>query len=257
MALLGASSLALWPRNSAPVLSAGSAPAGTPDFSDSAQDGTPDFLRLDDPADRQAFRQWFTFLAEAQYFRDSKSLPREISDCAALIRYSYREALRQHDGIWAASLGLRFVPSIPSIAKYHYPDTPAQAGLFRVRTGTFQPADLSDGTFAQFADARTLRRANTHFIGHDLKRAMPGDILFFRQLDQKLPFHTMIFLGASQVDRARGPFLLYHTGPDGEIRRPSVNELLEHPQPQWRPMPGNSNFLGVFRWNILRDGDEQ
>ena len=255
MALLGAASFALWPRNAAPVLNAVATPVGTPDFNDSAQDGTPEFLRLDDPADRQAFRRWFTFLAEAQYFRDAKSLPSEISDCAALIRYAYREALRLHDGVWTANLGLRFVPSIPAVAKYRYPETAMHAGLFRVRPGAFQPEDIDDGTFAQFADARTLRRANTHLISRDLRRAKLGDLLFFRQLDQMLPFHTMIFLGASQVDRARGPFLLYHTGPDGEIRRPAVSELGEHPQPQWRPVPGNSNFLGVFRWNILRSGD--
>ncbi len=236
-------------------LIAGPAHVKAPDFGDSAQDGTPDFLRLDDAADRQAFRQWFAFLAEAQYFRDAKSVPGEISDCAALIRYAYREALRRHDSAWAASLGLRFVPSIPPIAKYRYPDTPVQAALFRVRTGAFEPSDISDGTFAQFADARTLRRANMHFIGRDVRRATTADLLFFRQADQKLPFHTMIFLGASQVDRARGAFLLYHTGPGGEIRRPAVSELVEHPQPQWRPVPGNSNFLGVFRWNILRGGD--
>ena len=41
----------------------------TPDFGDSVGDGTPDFLRLHDPADRRAFRQWFTLLAEWQYFR--------------------------------------------------------------------------------------------------------------------------------------------------------------------------------------------
>jgi hypothetical protein len=29
-------------------------------------------------------------------------------------------------------------------------------------------------------------------------------------------------------------------------------DLLDHPQPEWRPVPGNPNFLGVFRWNILR-----
>src|ERR1700728_2551532 len=34
---------------------------------DSEGDGTPDFLRLEDPHDREAFRRWFTFLAEAQY----------------------------------------------------------------------------------------------------------------------------------------------------------------------------------------------
>jgi hypothetical protein len=55
----------------------------TLDLGDIIGDGTPDFLRLHDPADRSTFRRWFTFLAEAQYFR-GRALPAEIDDCAAL-----------------------------------------------------------------------------------------------------------------------------------------------------------------------------
>jgi len=50
---------------------------------------------------------------------------------------------------------------------------------------------------------------------------------------------------------------VYLTCPDGadpgEIRRPSLQELLRHPEPQWRPAGTNRNFLGVYRWNILRE----
>jgi uncharacterized protein YfaT (DUF1175 family) len=50
--------------------------------------------------------------------------------------------------------------------------------------------------------------------------------------------------------------VVYDTGEDhgksGELRRVALAELLDHPQPQWRPIPGNPNFLGVYRWNILR-----
>ncbi len=28
------------------------------------------------------------------------------------------------------------------------------------------------------------------------------------------------------------------------------------PEPRWRPVPGNRNFAGVYRWNILRETDE-
>src|ERR1019366_4208075 len=41
----------------------------TLDVSDTMGDGTPVFLLLHDPADRIAFRRWFTLLAEVQYFR--------------------------------------------------------------------------------------------------------------------------------------------------------------------------------------------
>jgi uncharacterized protein YfaT (DUF1175 family) len=64
--------------------------------------------------------------------------------------------------------------------------------------------------------------------------------------------------------------VVYDTGPDqsphgrrpvrgdpdhgkaGELRRVALSELLDHPQPQWRPLAANPNFLGVYRWNILR-----
>jgi uncharacterized protein YfaT (DUF1175 family) len=210
---------------------------------DSAHDGTPDFLRLENPSDQTAFRRWFTYLAESQCFRNP--LPKEVNDCAALIRYSYRHALSTHDDEPPAAA------PIPPVEKYIYPYTPLGANLFRIRPGEFTPADLKDATFAQFADAETLLRYNAHLIGRNIDQAEPGDILWYRQLSQRMPFHTMVFIGASQLDRTPGPYVVYHTGPGGEMRRLTIGELLRHPDPRWRPFPANENFLGVYRWNIL------
>jgi uncharacterized protein YfaT (DUF1175 family) len=225
----------------------------TPVQTDSARDGTPDYLRLDSPADRSAFRAWFTFLAEAQYFRHP--LPREIGDCAALIRYAYREALSVHNDAWIDTAHLPELPATPAVAKYSYPFTPLGANLFRIHPGEYSPADTTNGTFAQFADAETLVRFNAHFVSKDMDQAQPGDILLYRQFDADMPFHTMIYLGASQLDRSPGPYVVYHTGPihhqPGEIRRPSVTELEHHPDPRWRPSSANPVFLGIYRWNIL------
>ncbi len=223
---------------------------------DRFEDGTPDFLRLDSTLDREAFRRWFSFLAEAQYFRAPKDLPLEISDCAGLVRFAYRESLREHSAGWAAEIGLDARPPGESVEKYRYPFTPLGASLFRVRSGPFQPEDLGDGTFAQFADARTLRGLNSHFVSRDISLAQPGDLLFFRQLEQDLPFHMMIFVGPSHFESGETDWLVYHTGPigdgPGEVRRVRVEELQRHPSARWRPFPGNPNFLGVYRWNILR-----
>jgi hypothetical protein len=225
---------------------------------DRFSDGTPDFLRLDS-ADAEAFRRWFTFLAEAQFFRPPEELPVEIDDCGALLRFAYREALREHTSEWANALRLEGLPPGAPVSKYAYPYTPLGASLYRVRPGRFREADLAGGAFAQFADAETLRMLNTHFVSRYLRDARPGDLLFFRQLEQNLPYHTMIYLGQSQFEDNPEPFIVYHTGPleggKGEIRRPSVEELLRHPFPRWRPQPGNPNFLGVYRWNILREAD--
>lgn len=225
-------------------------------LTDSIGDGTPDFLRLEDSADQEAFRLWFTFLAEVQYFTPPNSRPEEIVDCAALIRYAYREALRRHDDNWAASARLPLVPAMASVRKFAFPHTPLGPALFRIRPGPFAPHDVSQGAFAQFANAETIKRFNTFFVSRNVRHAEPGDLLFFRRETAHMPFHSMIFIGASQVDRAaRMPFIVYDTGPtgthSGEIRRLSLDELLHYPDPQWQPRSTNPSFLGVFRWNIL------
>jgi uncharacterized protein len=230
------------------------------DVSDSVGDGTADFLRLHDPADRAAFRRWFTLLAEAQFYRTHSSSG-EIDDCAALLRYAYREALRQHDSAWARAAALPVAPSAYEIRQYQYPYTPLGAGLFRIRDGRFAADDLNDGAFAEFADAKTLWRRNSYFVGRDVSRARPGDLLFFRQEGQNLSFHAMIFLGPSQIEGGTGhePLVIYHTGPigktSGEIRRPTLSQIMNFPDPRWRPVPSNPGFLGVYRWNILRGSD--
>ncbi|MEK7407620.1 MAG: DUF1175 family protein [Acidobacteriota bacterium] len=257
--LAGAATLAavLLTRGRRPAASPAAAPSGAPWASaDFAGDGTPDFLRLDDEADRRAFTRWFTFLAEAQFFARPEDLPREIGDCAALVRFAYREALREHDGAWASALNLPAAPPGPGVRKYRYPFTPLGPRLFRIAPGPFTPLDLANGAFAEYADALTLVRRNCHFVSRDVRRANPGDLLFYRQLEHDLPNHVMIFLGPSPLDPGPADFVVYHTGPAGktrgEIRRPSLEELQRHPEPRWRPAAGNQNFAGVFRWNILR-----
>jgi uncharacterized protein YfaT (DUF1175 family) len=224
-------------------------------WTDRFNDGTPDFLRLTDPADQAAFRQWFTLIADYQAIRPKIDLPPEITDCASLLRYSYREALKRHDDTWFVTTGIE-VPALPGeIRAWRYPETPLGASLFRVRPGSFEPADVSNGAFAQFADAKTLVERNAYFVSRDVRQAQPGDLLFYRQFGQSSPWHSMI------VTRIAGqPAVVYDTGPIdhsahgklGELRRVLLPELLDHPQPQWRPLPGNPNFLGVYRWNILR-----
>lgn len=220
----------------------------------------PDFLRLDSPADREAFRQWFAAVAEYQALRPAKELPAEINDCAALLRYSYRAALHLHSAPWLAENKLEALASLPSVRKYAYPHTPLGAAIFRVHS-PLEGLSLRE-SFAEFADAKTLMQLNTFFVSRDVRSARPGDLLFFRQLEQNSPYHSVIFVGRSRLIPA-GPgedaILVYHTGPTGnspgEMRRVSLTQLLEHPSPRWRPVTGNSNFLGVYRWNILKDAD--
>jgi len=228
------------------------------DPTDEFGDGTPDFVRLQDASDQIAFRRWFTFLAESAYFQKDNERHAEVNDCAALIRFAYREALRRHDAPWANFWHLRQLPGITSVHKYEYPHTALGPALFRTRPGAFAPDDITNGTFAEFADAESLRRYNTHFVSRDLSAARPGDLLFFRQEGHRMPFHAMIYVGSSSFSEGIG-WLIYHTGPGqgngGEMRRVTVAELQQHPEFCWRPVKQNPAFLGVYRWNILREED--
>jgi uncharacterized protein YfaT (DUF1175 family) len=220
-------------------------------WTDRFSDGTPDFLRLTDPADQAAFRRWFTLIAEYQAIRPASELPTEITDCASLLRYAYREALRRHDENWFVTSGMEIAAPPGEIHAWSYPHSPLGTALFRVAPGTFTAQDLQSGAFAQFADAKTLVERNAYLVSREVRQAQPGDLLFYRQFGQSSPWHSMI------VDRVGGETLVvYNTGADhgkaGEMRRVRLAELLDHPQPQWRPLPGNPNFLGVYRWNILR-----
>lgn len=224
-------------------------------WTDSFADGTPDFLRLTDPADQSSFRQWFTAIADYQAIRPRSEVPAEITDCASLLRYSYREALKRHDDTWFLTTEIEVAALPGEIRAWRYPETPLGAGLFRVRPGSFEPDDAANGAFAQFADAKTLVERNAYFVSRDVRQAEPGDLLFYRQFGQSSPWHSMIVtrIGAqAAVVYDTGPIDHSAHGKAGELRRVALAELLDHPQPQWRPLPGNPNFLGVYRWNILR-----
>jgi len=221
------------------------------DWSDRFGDGTPDFLRLSDPADRASFRRWFVLIAEYQAARPRAEVPAEIADCASLLRFSYREALKRHDASWFETTGIEIAAPPGEIRAWSYPHSPLGAALFRVKPGAFSPADLTGGAFAEFADAKTLVERNAYLVSRDVRAAEPGDLLFYRQFGQSSPWHSMIVAGTGAAAE-----VVYDTGPDrgtpGELRRVLLSELLDHPQPQWRPVAANPNFLGVYRWNILR-----
>jgi len=222
-----------------------------PDDKDSVGDGMPDFLRLHAAKDRADFRAWFAALADTAATLRQQDLPGEINDCAALLRWSYRGALHAHDTAWLETMPIDAMPPLESVSQYAYPFTPLGAGLFRVHAGSYMPEDARNGSFAQFADAKTLWQHNTFFISRDVRAGRTGDLLFYRQLEQNSPYNSMVLTGAGHE------WAVYHTGPigngPGEVRRVLITDLMHHPDTRWRPISQNSNFLGVYRWNILRE----
>lgn len=197
------------------------------------------------PADRRAFTQWFTYLAESKYYLSFRQADSEVKDCASLARFAYREALAKHDGEWAQRLGLPTPPTYPSVRMFEH----SKSGLFVGNSDEFR----------HFADAATLRRQNSFLVGRQVAAARPGDVLFFEQPGQDFPFHLMIFVGRSHFEKdGFADWVVYHTGPvgsaPGEMRRVRIADLLQHREPRWRPQIANPRFLGVYRWNILREG---
>lgn len=230
-------------------------------WEDSNHDGIPDRVKLRSYNDRESFRRWFTAIAELQFYHESDAWKPEQRDCAGLIRFAWREALRQHDRAWFRKMGAVYQPVAPDVRAYNLERGPLGEKLFRTRGGRFKETDLTDGGFSEFADGRTLKEFNSDFISRDPRQAQPGDLLFFYQpWVQKFPYHVMVFLGKpSQAeeggDEQGADWVVYHTGSspggEGKVKKVRLSTLDEHPNPRWRPLLSNRNFLGFYRLKIL------
>jgi uncharacterized protein YfaT (DUF1175 family) len=210
-------------------------------------------VRLADDGDRSAFRSWFVFLADAQFYRQTT----DVTDCAGLVRHAFREALRTHSPEWLRHAALPFAPPFPDVRNAPRPQGDSWP-LFRV----------DDRHYAEFADAATIVRLNARLVSRDPRAARPGDLLAFRQTEERAADHVMIFVGRSLFERAGDDWVVYHTGPDGlggrstapgppppagpgEVRKVRLADLLRHPSPRWRPLRANPRFAGVFRLAML------
>ena len=233
------------------------ATATAPVWDDSDSDGIPDPLELRSYGDRESFRAWLTSVAETQFYETSGEWNEAQRDCAGLVRFAWREALRRHDRAWLLRMGEAYDPVAPDVRAYTLERSPVGEKLFRTASGSFNESDLADGTFSEYADARTLKECNSRFVGRDARRAEPGDLLFFHQpWVQKYPYHVMLFLGRARTDaEGAADWLVYHTGSSaadaGEVRKVRLSALARHPDPRWRPVAANKNFLGFYRLKIL------
>jgi len=228
-------------------------------WDDADRDGIPDRAELRTFSDRESFRRWLTGLAEMQFYAPSREWNEGQRDCAGLVRFAWREALRPHDRAWFQRMGAGYEPLAPEVRAYTLERGPLGEKLFRTAPGAFEEADLgADGAFSEYADARTLKEFNSEFVGRERRAAEPGDLIFFhRPWVQKYPFHVMLFLGPARVEAQGGDdWVVYHTGASpgdpGEVRKVRLSLLDRHPDPRWRPLASNRNFLGFYRLKILR-----
>src|SRR5436309_2786393 len=79
-------------------------------WDDSDSDGIPDREELRSFGDRESFRKWFTSIAEEQFYDASREWNADQRDCAGLVRFALREALRAHDRAWFLRMGERYEP---------------------------------------------------------------------------------------------------------------------------------------------------
>jgi uncharacterized protein YfaT (DUF1175 family) len=193
-------------------------------------------IRLADETDRATFRAWFTFLADAQFYRPTT----DVTDCAGLVRYATRESVKTHSPEWHRLARLPLTPPFADLRTRLQP-TPAGWPLFRV----------DDQRYSEFADARTIISRNARPLGRDIGALRPGDLLYFRQDAQRSPDHIMVFVGPSLFDHDGADWIVYHTGPTdtgpGEVRKVRLTDLQRHPAARWRPLAHNPSFVGIFR----------
>ena len=225
---------------------------------DSDNDGIPDVEELRTYQDRDSFRRWFTAIAENQFYQLSDQWNADQHDCAGLARFAMREALRHHDRPWFQKMGPGYETVASDIGEFDLDHNPMGERIFRTDFGSFSEGDLRNGRFSEFADGRSLKNFNTTFVTRDGREAQPGDLLFFYQpWVQKFPYHVMIFLGAARLaPNGANDWVVYHTGSSptdqGTVKKVELSVLDHHPDPRWRPVESNRNFLGFYRLKILQ-----
>jgi uncharacterized protein YfaT (DUF1175 family) len=224
---------------------------------DSDGDGIPDKAELRSFDDRQNFRRWFAAIAEMQFYQLSNEWNPEQRDCAGLIRFALREALRKHDRPWFQKMGAGYESVAPDVRAFTLDTNVLGEKLFRTDFGSFQESDLANGKFAEFADARTLKNFNCTFLSRDRRRAERGDLIFFHQpWVQKFPYHAMVFIGETAHDgEGAADWVVYHNGSSpgdqGALKKVRLALLDHHPDKRWRPIDSNRNFLGFYRLKML------
>src|ERR1700681_4698148 len=225
---------------------------------DSDNDGIPDVAELRTYQDRDSFRRWFTAIAENQFYQVSDQWNAEQRDCAGLVRFAMREALRHHDRSWFQRMGPGYETVAPDVAGFDLDKNPLGEKIFRTDFGSFHESDLRNGRFSEFADGRSLKNFNSVFVSRDRREAQPGDLLFYYQpWVQKFPYHVMILLGpAHMATNGAQDWVVYHTGSSpteqGTVKKVQLSVLDHHPDPRWRPVESNKNFLGFYRLKILQ-----
>jgi uncharacterized protein YfaT (DUF1175 family)/uncharacterized protein YfaP (DUF2135 family) len=214
---------------------------------DADQKNEDDSLSFLSPFDERSMRGAVTRLALQQSRGASPVWNREQRDCAGLVRFAYREALRDRTAAQLAALRTPsdlYLPVVSEAARRFFPTYPKIWQLGFDQQGHER--------FGDFADAETLVGYNFERIAASPQEGLPGDLLVYRKtLAADEPYHLMLLAGEA------GPHgvAVYHNGAagsDGEVRVVTIEDLDHSPDPVWIPEARNPNFLGVYRWKKFR-----
>jgi uncharacterized protein YfaT (DUF1175 family) len=170
------------------------------------------------PPSEALVRRLVAETALAQVARLDPAWPEAQRDCAGLVRFAYRTALRRLD--------------------------PARASL-----GPFRDAA---GKAAHFADAATLLAGTFAPMGRDeaaRRRLRSGDLLAFAREDEGgAPVHHLMLVVRPDDPAHRPALVVYHPGEKGAaVRLGALDDLLREAPRGWRPVPENPLFLGFYR----------
>jgi hypothetical protein len=203
------------------------------------------------PFDEKALRLAVTRLALYQAKRISPQWEKAQRDCAGLVRFAYREAIRIRSPEDGRKLGIPNALYLPIVSDF-------TREVFSDISHLWQMGLDPEGKprFGAFADAETLIGYNFRKKTRDLSSARNGDLLVFQKaLENDEPYHLMIFV----KDRSRS-LAVYHNGAkreEAQVRVVTIADLLQSPDPVWIPTADNPHFLGVYEWNRLIPGNQK
>ena len=104
-----------------------------------------------------------------------------------------------------------------------------------------------------FATAELLVVKNFTKISDEIGDSIQtGDILVFHREDQKKEdqWHLMILMESPWEQKKW--LVTYHNGAHDEtggVKKLWLNDLINAPQENWKPIKDNRNYVGVYRWN--------
>ena len=97
---------------------------------DSDNDGLPDTAELQSFMDRENFRQWFTLIAEGQFYHLSEQWNAEQRDCAGLVRLPGAKRCAGMTGPWFQKMGPGLSAVAPDVGRYSLDEGPLGEKLF-------------------------------------------------------------------------------------------------------------------------------